>query len=146
MWRVASPLPTNLNQLNVKTVLFHTIQLSISTKLNGSKYCYLSLTFQLDISHLFTQLNDQTVLFRIIQLSLSTVFCLHTVKCKRSKFQTIQFSVITQFSSFLPINMNLSGGTTRGQNGPGIEGNEGELLPFCRDAVGVFCCPSRLGN
>ena len=34
-----------------------------STKLNGSKYCYVSLTIQLSISHLFTQLNIQTVLF-----------------------------------------------------------------------------------
>ena len=34
----------------------------MSTKLNGSKYCYVSLTSQLNISHLFIQLN-QTVLF-----------------------------------------------------------------------------------
>ena len=30
-------------QLNVKTVLFQTIQFCMSTKLNGSKYCYISL-------------------------------------------------------------------------------------------------------
>ena len=40
--------------LNVKTVLFQIIQFSMSTKLNGSKYCYISLTIQLNISHLFT--------------------------------------------------------------------------------------------
>ena len=35
-----------------------------STKLNGSKYCYVSLRIQLNISHLFAQsLNSQTVLF-----------------------------------------------------------------------------------
>ena len=33
------------------------------TKLNGSNYCYVLLTIQLNISHLLTQLNDQTVLF-----------------------------------------------------------------------------------
>ena len=33
---------SNMNtQLNVKTVLFQTIQFSMSTKLNGSKYCYV---------------------------------------------------------------------------------------------------------
>ena len=40
--------------LNIKTVLFQTIQFSKSTKLNGSKYCDVSLTIQLNISHLFT--------------------------------------------------------------------------------------------
>ena len=42
-----------------------------STKLNGSKYCYVSLTIQLNISHLFTQLNDQTVLFQTIKFNFS---------------------------------------------------------------------------
>ena len=41
-------------QLKDQTVLFQTIQFSIkSIKLNGSKYCYLSLTIQLNIYHLF---------------------------------------------------------------------------------------------
>ena len=40
-------------QVNDQTVLFQTIQSSMSTKLNGSKYCYVSLTVQLNISHLF---------------------------------------------------------------------------------------------
>ena len=47
-----------------------------SAKLNSFKYCYVSLTNQLNISHLFTQLNDQTVLFQIIQFSLSHLFTL----------------------------------------------------------------------
>ena len=50
-------------QFKVKTVLFQTIQFSMSTKLNGSKYCYVPLTIQLKISHV---LNDQTVLFQTI--------------------------------------------------------------------------------
>ena len=41
-------------QLNVKTVLLQTIQFSMSIKLNGSKYCHVSVTIQLNISHLFT--------------------------------------------------------------------------------------------
>ena len=35
------------------------------TQLIGSKYCYVSLTIQLNISY-YTQLNDQTVLFQTI--------------------------------------------------------------------------------
>ena len=35
-----------------KTVLFQAIQF-IKKKLNGSKYCYLSPTVQLNISHVF---------------------------------------------------------------------------------------------
>ena len=42
------------------------------SKLNCSKYDYVSLTIQLS-SHL---LNDQTVLFQIIQFSISHLFAL----------------------------------------------------------------------
>ena len=41
-------------QLNDQTVLFQTIQSNMSTKLNDSKYCYISQTIQLIISYLFT--------------------------------------------------------------------------------------------
>ena len=41
-------------QLNDQTGLFQTIQFSMSTKLNDSKHCYVSLTIQLNISHLFS--------------------------------------------------------------------------------------------
>ena len=40
-------------QLKDQTVQFQTIQFSLS-KLNGSKYCYVSQTIQLNISYLFT--------------------------------------------------------------------------------------------
>ena len=96
----------------------------------------------------------------------------HIVKCKNSKFQTIQFSVITQFSSIWPIDRTLSGVTTPGQSGLGSNGNEGVLripqsysiteasssdylvsyigvegiLLLCKDAIGVFCCLSWLGQ
>ena len=48
-------------QLHVKTILFQTIQFNMSTKLNGSKYNYASLTIQLK-SFVYIQLKDQTVL------------------------------------------------------------------------------------
>ena len=52
-------------RLNDQTVLFLTTQFSISQqKLNGSKYCYVLLIIQLNISHLLAlSLNCQTVLF-----------------------------------------------------------------------------------
>ena len=37
-------------------------------------------------------------------------------------FQTIQFSISTQFSYIRPIDRALSGATTPGQSGPGNEG------------------------
>ena len=43
-------------QLNDQTVLLRTIQFSHSTKLNGYKYCYVSLRIQLNTSHLLTSL------------------------------------------------------------------------------------------
>ena len=55
--------------LNVKTVLFQTIQFIKSTKLYGFKYCYVSQTIQLNISHLFSSViyldsvKCQTILF-----------------------------------------------------------------------------------
>ena len=63
--------------LSDQTVLFLTIQFSMSTKLNASKYCYVSETIQLNISHsVYTQLNDQIVLFQTIQFSRSHLFTL----------------------------------------------------------------------
>ena len=45
-------------QLNYQTVLFETIQFSMSTKWNGFKYCYVTLIIQLNMSFFYTQLND----------------------------------------------------------------------------------------
>ena len=64
-------------------------------------YCHVSLTIQLNISHLFTLLSVKTVLF-----------------------QTIQFSIVTQFSSIWTIDWTLSGATTPGYNGAGSDGNK----------------------
>ena len=53
-----------IRKLNDQTVRYLTIQLSISQKLNGFKYCYVSLTIRLKHqTFVYTQLNDQTVLF-----------------------------------------------------------------------------------
>ena len=75
------------------------------------KYCYVSLTIQLNISHLFTQLNDQTVLFLTIQFNINHLFALS----------------LNVKSSIWPIDRTLSGATSPGQSGPGSNGNEGVL-------------------
>ena len=51
------------------------------SKLNGSKYCNVFLTIQLNITHLFRRLNDQTVIFQTIKFSISTQF-----RCKTDLF------------------------------------------------------------
>ena len=86
--------------------------------------------------------------------------------------QTIQFSISMPLVLFNPLIGSLSGATTLGQSGPGSDGNKGVLrisqsssiavtspsdclvsypgyllgvLPLCREAVGVFYSPSRVG-
>ena len=44
---------------------------------------------------------------------------------KKVLFQTIQFSMSTQFSSIWPLDRTISGATTPGHSGPGSDGNEG---------------------
>ena len=69
----------------------------------------------------YTHLKVKTVLSQTIQFS--TQF-----KCqKQFWFQTILFSMSTQFSSIWPINRILFGATTPGQSGPGSDGNNGVL-------------------
>ena len=51
------------------------------TQLNGFKYCYVSLTIQLNISY-YTHLNNQTVLFLAIQFSISYLFA-HSYNVKQ---------------------------------------------------------------
>ena len=65
-------------------------------------------------------------LFQIFQFSVSVqfLFCLHTVKCKNSKFQIIQFSLMTQFSSIWPIDKTLSGASTPVPSGLSSDDNE----------------------
>ena len=49
------------------------------------------------------------------------------LKVKTFLFQTIQFSIIVQFSSIWTIDRTLSGAITPGQSGPGSNGNKGVL-------------------
>ena len=72
-------------QLNDQTVLFQSIQFSMWTKLTSSKYGYVLLTIQLNVSHLFTELNDQTVLLQ------SFVWTQFIFKSTQIKFQTVLF-------------------------------------------------------
>ena len=139
-------------QLNDQMVLFLTILFGMS-KLISSKYCYVSLKIQLNISPLITQLSDQTVLLQRIKFGISHLCAL--------RLNVKQFYWTLSFT------------TTSGQCGPGSNGNEEVLcilqsssitgasstdclesypghllvgiLPLYKDAVGVFFCPSRLG-
>ena len=110
------------------------------------------------LSFVYTQLNNQTVIFLTIQFNINHLFAL-------IKFQTVLIN---------PYIGPCRGATTPGQSGPGNDGNEeilcipqsssitkaspsdclmpypghtlGRVLPLCRDAVGVFYSPSRLGK
>ena len=62
-----------------------------------------------------------------IEVSISIVFVYTLLNVKTVLFQTIQFSVSTQFSSIWPINRTLSGATTSGQSGPWSDGITGVL-------------------
>ena len=64
-----------------------------------------------------------TVLFQTIQFSISTQFKMS----KTVLFQAIQFSRSTQFSFIWSIDSTLLGATTLGQNGPGSNGSKGVL-------------------
>ena len=65
-------------------------------------------------------------------------------------FQTIQFSISTQFSSIWSIDRALSGSTTPGQSGHGSNGNEGVLcIPQSSSITGASpsdCFVSYLGH
>ena len=65
----------------------------MSTKLNGSKYYYISLTIQLSLSFVYTQLNGQTVLFQAIQFGISHLFAL-SLNVKVHSLDVKQFYLI----------------------------------------------------
>ena len=65
----------------------------MTTKLNGSKYCNVSLIFQFNISpFVYTHLNDKTIQFSIKY----SVFVYTQLNVKTVLFQAIQFSISTQ--------------------------------------------------
>ena len=133
------------------------IAISFESKLNGFNYYYLSLTIQLNISHLFAH----SWIIKLIyfkQFSLALVICLH--------------SVLMSNLSIWSIDRILSSKNTPSQIGPGSNGNEGvlriprsssttgdsaldclilypehwlkEVLLLCKKAVGIFYSPNRL--
>ena len=61
------------------SMLDYTICKHKSTKFKSSEYCYVSLTIELNIIHLFTQLNNQIVLFLTIQLIGGDLFNLFLI-------------------------------------------------------------------
>ena len=116
---------------------------------------------------------------------MSIIVCLHSkiskqfyfkqfiLVYKKVIFQTILFSISTQFSSIWPIDWTLSDATIPDLSGPGGNGNKGvlripqsfsitgsspsnylvsypgrswEVLVLCRDVVSVFSSLSRLGQ
>ena len=96
-------------QLNDQTVLFLTIQFSVSYKVEWFQVLlYITNNSIKHRSFVYTQLNDQTVLFLTIRFDISHLFA-HSLK-----WQTVLFDP-------------LSGAITPSQSGPGSDGNEGVL-------------------
>ena len=93
---------------------------------------------------------SQTVLIQLIQLSISIDFVYTQSNAKIIQFQTIQFSISTQFSSIWPIDRTLLGETTPDQSGPGSDGNERVLyIPQSSSITGTSpsdCLGSYLGH
>ena len=83
--------------------------------------------------------------FQTIWFCISIVFFVYTQSnVKTVLFQTIQFSLSTQFSSIWPIDRTLSGTTAPIQSGPGSDSNEGVLhIP---KALPSDCLVSYLGH
>ena len=155
-WYLIPPCLTLSNIRYVSKVKWNNPEKGIapSPTLRCSSYWKGSLLVTLDYVRqlYFTSLNVKTVLF-----------------------QAIRFSISTLFISIWLINKTLSGATTSRQSEPGSDGNKGELcipqtsgitgaspsdcllsypehswcgelLPLCREAVGLFYSPSRVGK
>ena len=118
---------------------------------------------------------QRKIKFLKIQSCINIVFVYKQLNVKTVLFQTIQFSISTQFSSVWPIDRTLSGATTLDQwtweqcqwrgilHSPKLQhywnltirlfsvisriliGGRG-VLPLCKEAVGVFYSPIQLGN
>ena len=75
---------------------------------------------------------SKTVLFQTIQFSISTQF-----RCQNSSISSIS----TQFSSIWPIDRTLSSATTPSQSGPASNGNEAVLrIPQSSSITGTSPC------
>ena len=83
--------------------------------------------------------NAKSIFIHIhIKNSISTNSIQHKYTVWMSKtvlFQTIQFSITTQFSFIWPIDRTLSGATTPRQSGPGSNGNKGLLCSLQSSSI-----------
>ena len=103
----------------LSTVLFQTIHFSISTQFKCQKHFYFKLF------SLVNKVKWFKVLLCITKNSIKHQSFIHTqLNVKTVLFQTIQFNVITHFSSIWPIDRTLLGATTSSQCGPGSDGNK----------------------
>ena len=77
------------------------------------------------------------VRFQTVQFSIVFLFT-HSYMSKTVLFETIQFSISTQFNSIRTIHRTQSGVITTEQSGPGNDSNEGDCrihrLQLCKDS------------
>ena len=129
-----------------------------STKLNSSKYCYVSLNSLKHQPIVYTQLNDQTVLFQTYQFCIIPLFALslnvkqfylthrvNPIRCyhsgpewTREHWQWRSTLYSPKLQHYWSLLIRLFNAIPRTFIG-------GEVVPLSRDAVGLFVCPSWLG-
>ena len=95
--------------LYIWTVLFQTIQFSISTVSMSKTVLFQTIQFSIEKQLYFKHFSS----VKVRSLNVKTVL-----------FQAIQFSIKTLFSSIWPIDRTLLGVTTPGQSGSGSDDNE----------------------
>ena len=103
----------------IKTVLFQTTQFIISAQSKYQKH------FCFKLFSLVNKVKWFQVLLCIINNSIKHQSFIYTqLNVKTVLFQTIQFSLSTQFSSIWPIDRTLSGATSPGQSVSGSDVNK----------------------
>ena len=127
------------------------------TQLNGSKYWYISLTIQLNISHLFTH-SWMIKQFYFKQFNSAYIICFHLVWMSNRSIlnvKTVLFEPEIGPYQVLRIRVKVDLGATAMKGyttflkSPSLTisrtftGSVG-VLPLCKDAVSVFYCPSQL--
>ena len=158
-------IPFNISNLfiqsNDQTVLLQKIQFSKSTKLNRTKYCYVSLTIQSNISHV----NVKTELNQTIQFSISHLFAFN-LNVKLHNLNIRQFYLTHRQDPIRCYHSNPEWTWKQWlwkctPHSPKLQHCWsltiryfsviswiliGGVLPFCRDAVTVFYSPSQMGK
>ena len=106
------------NLLKAPRKMFYFKQFNIS-----AVFCLLIVNMEKQLHFkqfsLVNKVKRVQVLPCITNNSIKQVIYLRIIKCQTVLFQTIQFSISTQFSSIWPIDRTLSGATTPGQSGSG---------------------------